>query len=301
MLSSISDSTLSQYNTTFKMWWEFCIQEKYSVFKSGVREVIAFLQFILNTKTHKYGTFNSHRSALSLLLPGNIGEDLCLKRFMKGIYNLRPAAPRYNVTWDTQLVINFLEKMSSLEDLSLKDLSLKLSTLLILLTGQRVQTLFWINIDNIVETSNGLQIFIVDKIKTSGYNKPQPCLEIPCCTNNPALCAVTLLKFYIEKTKDVRKNNQKYLFISTRFPHSRASKDTISRWIKETLYKAGVDKKFTSHSTRHASTSKALHKGVPLDVIRKTAGWSDTSQVFEKYYHRPIINSSSMFARAILS
>ena len=31
---------------------------------------------------------------------------------------------------------------------------------------------------------------------------------------------------------------------------------------------------FTAHSTRHASTSAAKRRGVDLDLIRKTAGWT---------------------------
>lgn len=299
MISSISDKTLLQYNTTFKLWWNFCMKNKLSVFKSGVREVIIFLQGILKNKTHKFGTFNSHRAALSLLLHDNITQDVNLKRFLKGISNLRPALSKYNITWDTKLVTDYLEKLHPLEDLNLKDLSSKLATLLVLITGQRVQTIFYIKIDKITESANGLQAFIEDRLKTSGHNRVQPCLEIPFSKDNPSLCVASIVKYYIEKTKEIRPTNEMYLFLSTRYPHARASKDTISRWVKETLHKAGIDKQFTAHSTRHASTSQAFKKNLSLDVIRKTAGWSNNSAVFQNYYLRPIFNKSQ-FAKAIL-
>lgn len=301
MLNSISENTIAQYTTTFKLWWHFCLKNKLSVFKSGVPEVIRFLQLILDTKSHKYGTFNSHRSALSLILLENISDDVRMKRFLKGINNLRPARPKYNVTWDTKPVIQCLENMYPLDNLSLKELSMKLSALLILITGQRVQTIFSINIDNIVENSNGFQAFISDKIKTSGINKVQPCLTIPLHKDNPSLCPGTTLKYYIEKTKDLRSQEEKYLFLSTRIPHLRASKDTISRWIKEILGKAGVNSKFGTHSTRHASTSKAFQSGISLEIIRKTAGWSDASSVFQSYYNRPVVGESDQFANCILN
>lgn len=299
MIASIADKTLLQYNSTFKLWWKFCAENNLSVFKSGVREVISFLQGILDTKTHKFGTFNSHRAALSLLLHGNISQDLSLQRFLKGISNLRPALSKYNITWDTKLVTDYLEKLHPLEDLNLKDLSSKLATLLVLITGQRVQTIFHIRIDKITESANGLQAFIEDKLKTSGHNRVQPCLEIPFCKNNPPLCVASIVKYYIQKTRELRSTNELYLFLSTRSPHARASKDTISRWVKETLHNAGIDKQFTAHSTRHASTSHAFKKNVSLDVIRKTAGWSNNSTVFQNYYLRPIFNTSQ-FAKAIL-
>lgn len=301
MINSISENTLAQYSSTFKLWWQFCLENKISIFTAGVTEVISFLQFIFDTKPHKYGTFNNHRSALSLILYDNISEDARLKRFLKGINNLRPARPRYNVTWDTKPVLDYLEKMYPLDGLSLKDLSLKLATLLILITGQRVQTIFSINIDNIVENPNGFQVLITDKIKSSGLNKVQPCLDVPFCKDNPALCPGSTLKFYIEKTKDLRSQDEKYLFLSSKVPHLRASKDTISRWIKEVLGTAGIDPQFSTHSTRHASTSKAFRNGISLEVIRKTAGWSETSSVFQNFYNRPVIGVSGQFANQILN
>lgn len=301
MISSISDKTLLQYNATFKLWWNFCAENNVSVFKSGAREVIIFLQDIFENKAHKFGTFNSHRAALSLILQDNMSQDLNLKRFLKGISNLRPALSKYNTTWDTRLVTDYLEKLHPLESLNLKDLSSKLATLLVLITGQRVQTIFYIKIDKITESANGFKAFIEDRLKTSGHNRVQPCLEIPFFRDNPSLCVASIVKYYIQRTKEIRPKDETYLFLGTRFPHARASKDTISRWVKETLHKAGVDKQFTAHSTRHASTSQVFKRNVSLDVIRRTAGWSNNSVVFQNYYLRPITNTStSQFAKAIL-
>ena len=48
------------------------------------------------------------------------------------------------------------------------------------------------------------------------------------------------------------------LFLSYDRPHKPVSRDTISRWTKETLRRCGIDTKvFTAHSTRSASVFKA--------------------------------------------
>jgi hypothetical protein len=60
---------------------------------------------------------------------------------MKGIYTLRPALPRYNVTWDVNVVLKYLKGLSPLESLSLLQISQKLLMLLLLLSGQRGQTI----------------------------------------------------------------------------------------------------------------------------------------------------------------
>ena len=63
----------------------FCPQEK---------DVIAFL-----TKSFKegssYGRLNSDRSAISLNSSNKIGENLLIKRFLKGYFKLRPTGSKY--------------------------------------------------------------------------------------------------------------------------------------------------------------------------------------------------------------
>jgi hypothetical protein len=64
---------------------------------------------------------------------------------------------------------------------------------------------------------------------------------------------------------------------------------------------AGVDTKtYQAHSFRHASTSSAEKKGVPLDLIFANAGWSPNSSVFAKYYKLKVDNRGS-YGSAILS
>nr|CAI5846866.1 unnamed protein product [Callosobruchus analis] len=76
------------------------------------------------------------------------------------------------------------------------------------------------------------------------------------------------------------------LFITHKTPHGRASKDTLSRWVKQTLTSAAIDTTvFKAPSVRHAATSAALRKGVSVDIICKTAGWAQQS-TFTTLYNR---------------
>ncbi|CAB0029780.1 unnamed protein product [Trichogramma brassicae] len=60
-------------------------------------------------------------------------------------------------------------------------------------------------------------------------------------------------------------------------PHRAIGAETVSRWIKEGLRESGIDtSNFTGHSTRHAVSSKALERGIDIDTIRPTAGWSES-------------------------
>ena len=67
---------------------------------------------------------------------------------MKGIFNMKPSLLRYVNTWDVQTVITYLDSLNTLE-VSLKLLSVKFTTLLALTTGQRCQTLWAIQVDDI--------------------------------------------------------------------------------------------------------------------------------------------------------
>ena len=64
----------------------------------------------------------------------------------------------------------------------------------------------------------------------------------------------------------LRKNTDK-LLISYRKPQGPVSRDTIARWIKTVMLRAGIDiSKFTAHSVRTAVTSKAKQT-IPVGKI----------------------------------
>lgn len=101
-----------------------------------------------------------------------LAQDFRMKRFFKGVFSLRPSLAKYNVTWDSEVLLKFIRVLP--EELNLENLTLKLASLLVLATGQRVQTLANIEINNIKKVSDGLVIKVSKRVKTSGPNKLQP-------------------------------------------------------------------------------------------------------------------------------
>lgn len=105
---------------------------------------------------------------------------------------------------------------------------------------------------------------------------------------------------YLKVTKTLQGSEQN-LLIKTKKPHKGVGAQTLGRWIKKTLQKSGIDTTiFKAHSVRHASTSAAFKKGIDLNIIRKTAGWTKTSQVFAKVYNRPTVDKENIYADTIL-
>lgn len=300
LIASLSESSLRQYDSSLKKWWNFCKKEEIDPFLGSINNLLSFLTEEFKKKA-SLSSLNCYRSAISLIVGPELGKDEKVQRFFKGVAKLRPAAPRYDSTWNPQIVLRYLSNWYPNEELNLESLTLKLVTLLALVTGHRMQTLSVIDIRNIYRANeDALEIKIPDRIKTSGPNKNQPVLRLPFFTRNNAICVATILLIYLEKTKDIRGSINK-LFISFKKPHKAVSTQTISRWIKKVMCKSGIDINiFSAYSTRHASTSAAKRQGVNIDQIRKTASWSKDSETFARFYNRCVNSDNTQFAEAIL-
>ena len=254
-------------------------------------EALEFLQTLVDAgKSYSY--VNSARSALSAILIMNNGQQFgemnLVKQFMKGVYNLRPPNPRYTEVWDPDQVLRLLKKWSPAKSLSLKLLSWKLVMLILLTTGQRGQIITALNVERMEVTASK----IVFEIKNSdikqgrlGYKLRPVCLQ-----SFPAdkrLCVRHYMMEYLKKTLEIR-GKTKQVFLTTVKPYGPVSRDSVSRWVKEVLKRAGINvKKFKAGSTRSASTSKASTQGAPVDEIMQAAGWSRPT-TFSKWYKKPI-------------
>lgn len=300
IIDSIAQSTLKQYEGCLKKWINFATNRNYDIFDPTSANVIEFLTMRFNENA-SYGTLNSSRSAISLIAKRDISNDAIISRFFKGIFRRRPSAPKYSETWNIEQVLQYIENLDNLENLNLKVISEIATTLLVLVTAHRLQTIALVNIDEINVNNLGLQIKIPDRIKTSKIGKNQPLLMVPFFRERPKVCVATIILHYLKITEVIRGGNKR-LFLSSVKPHNPISAQTIGHWIKSLLGKAGIDtEKFSAYSTKHASVSTAYRKGIDIDTIRRTAGWTEGSTTFARFYNRPVIETSNKYAISILS
>lgn len=301
MLASLTDNTYKQYNHCLKQWYEFCQVKDINVFSAPVNTILEFLVDLFN-KGNRYGTLNSTKAALSLVLGSDIVNHIQIKRFMRGVSKLRPQMPRYDTTWDPGPLLDFLGSLYPNEKLSFDILSKKLCTLLALVTAHRVQTLSLIKLSNI-QKIEGVKfvIYIPDQIKTSGVNRFQPTLILPYYNERPSICPARVLEQYLIVSSVKRPLNCEFLFISLKKPYKGIGSQSLSRWIKTTLGESGINISiFSAHSTRHASTSAAKRLGVSIDLIKKTAGWTANSESFARFYNREVsVDNTETFARSL--
>ena len=294
ILASWRDGTAKQYKTYLARWEAYCNSNSLDMFNPGIENAIEFLTDIFKAGSG-YSAINTARSALSsiIVLPNGatFGEHPLVRRFLKGVFELKPSLPKYNEIWDVSLVLEYLRQLPGLENISLKDHTKKLATLLCLLTGQRCQTIHKFDIKHIQFFQDRYFVNVREKLKHTRPGRHQDPFEFIPFTQDTRLCVVQCMKSYINRTKELRAASSK-LVLSYIKPFKPVGKETIARWIKSVLKVSGVDiVKFSAHSCRSASTSRNQLAGLSLPDIMRSAGWSNAS-TFAKHYNKPIINEN---------
>ncbi len=174
LMASWRSGTTKQYQTYLRKWQEYCEEHKLDKFKPGTGNAIEFLVSLYNSGLG-YSAINTARSALStvLIMENGVkfGEQPLVCRYMKGVFQLRPALPRYSDIWDVNVVLTYLKTFTEAALLSIKDLTIKLNILLFLTTGQRGQTIHKIHTNHIQEIPNGYRITIKEKLKQTRPGK----------------------------------------------------------------------------------------------------------------------------------
>ena len=115
------------------------------------------LTFLLNILSHlfdkvlSYSSIDVARSALSafinIISGTDLGKNILVSKFMKSVFNAKPAIPRYTDIWDVNTVLKYL---SGLNTQTLLMLKAKLSMLFLLLSAQRCKTLHLICLEDII-------------------------------------------------------------------------------------------------------------------------------------------------------
>lgn len=266
---------------------------------ASIEKVLDFLAELVQNG-YSYSAINTARGALSAIMTPHkdktVGNHPLVKRFLKGVFEMRPTKPRYTTTWNVGKVLVQLKRLSPVRNLNLKQLTLKLAMLLALTTAQRLQTLQALDLKYLQKGAN-YKFPIVEKLKQSRPGTKPLCVILEPYPPDRRLCVISVLKEYMLRTERIR-NNETQLLISYVKPHKAVTRDSIARWLCTVLTMSGIDTSiYKAHSTRAAATSSAAGKLVPMADILAAAGWSNTG-TFQKFYHKPV---TSQFQTKVLS
>jgi integrase len=223
----------------------------------------------------------------------DVGKHPLVLRVMKGIFNLNPPSAKYCAFWDVNIVLSYLASLGPNAELPFDKLSSKLAMLLALTSMCRVSELAAIDFDSITVNDSGVR-FALSKPRKNQHRGPLKTFLLTRLPEDNLTCPVACMSAYLIKSYDFRSDlHGKTLLLALRAPHKSVGASTVARWIKGVLVSAGIDvNKFSSHSTRGASASKAFAAGIPVERILKAGGWASES-VFSKHYQRPIGDQES--------
>jgi hypothetical protein len=145
MLKARRDSTHKQYNSYIAAWFSYCTSNNLSPTSATVPQALQFLHHLRISRNLGYSALNTARSALSTILKDSdgipFGKNADVKLFLSGLFNDNPPQPRYVATWDPDTVLNMLKTWAPAKKLDFKCLTSKVAVLILLVSGQRLQTL----------------------------------------------------------------------------------------------------------------------------------------------------------------
>ena len=115
-----------------------------------------------------YSAINTHSALSSILAPQNgekFGSISCLfVTCMRGIIKLKPSLPKCSKIWDVKVVLHLFRRTFDVPSLlPLKDLTLKLTTLPCLTTGQRIQTIHKFDTNYIQDMEDRYRMIVHEK------------------------------------------------------------------------------------------------------------------------------------------
>ena len=169
---------------------------------------------------------------------------------------------------------------------------MKTAFLIAITSGQRGQAIHAMNLDYVSKLEDQFIFSFPGILKESKVGKHNTPLIVNKCKDEE-ICPFAALDYYLKTTESLRTSNA--VWVSIRKPHKALTKPSLSRYIKDMLQKAGIEK-YGPHSTRHAATSKA-HKSVGLQTIIRTASWASGTN-FKRFYLRPCEEEEEQPARA---
>ena len=153
LLSSYRKSTRGRYNSVLQQCHDFCGREETNYLLPDVTSVLKFF-----TKLYEKGCqYGSISLALASVVT-TLSDHPLIKHFLKGVYHLRPSKSKYSSDWDADILLRYWQQTENNSQLNLLELSKKITTLLVLLHGLRINTIPTFDI-NLIALSNDTCIF----------------------------------------------------------------------------------------------------------------------------------------------
>ena len=294
IMASWRKRTQNQYKTHVEKWLAISGERKIDHISPQISEALQFLMHLYNQGL-SYSTINTARFALPSILnirgPHHFGSHPLVTCFLKGMYETWKPQPKYKTIWDVATVLKYLKTLWPLEQLSLKDLTIKLLILLLLITGQQEQSIHLLNLDGMIMSLQSCSFELLHHIKTSKPNKSDSSIDI--CSYQPdnTLCPLPTLKEYLRKTEPLRGTGH---CLSMSYSHIKESPGTLFLGgLNPDLNQQGLIPAYLQPIVPGQLRHPKRKRDVPLYVVLASAGWG-LAATFYKFYHKPIVQQPTL-------
>ena len=288
-------STRAIYESKWSIFIKWCESHKVDFGSPSLNQVAEFLLFLFKEKNLQPSTIDGYRTAIADKIgcdKVNFGKDENLTRLLDSFHRDKPKGLRGVPSWNLSLVLHQLTQspFEPLRKAFLKHLTFKTVFLLALGSGKRRSEIHaWVH-RNIRHQEDWANVPLFpspcflskNQLAKEGPSSVAPVI-IPALAptldkslkEDRTLCPVWALRYYLDKTKDLRSGKQ-LVFVSFKKNFNKdIAPATISSWIKQTIllcYQLSNEDaqqlhQVRAHDVRAFAASKAFQGGVSLDQI----------------------------------
>ena len=278
--------------------------------EASVEQVSTFLMSLFS-EGKQISTIKNYRSAIAAVHRGfRDGSNDTIHHLLRGMFHKRPPMKTLPPSWSLTDVLKVLAEapFEPMHAASLENVTHKTLFLIAAASTRRRSGLHALTIkEGFLRFEQGGVRLLPDpeflaKNRTELFTPQEiflPALgTVSTISEDKRWCPVRALRWYMERTRILRQNER--LFILPRSPYTPASKDTLSRWIRDLIRPhVSPSERPRAHDVRGHSTSRAWFTGVPLEDIMKAAAWK-TPTSFISCYLTDTLSREGAFARAAL-
>ncbi|XP_071816589.1 uncharacterized protein [Apostichopus japonicus] len=305
-------TTAKTYDSRLRKFEQWCRPRQILLTKASIAQTDEFLLSLFR-EGKQVSTIKNYRSAIAAIHQGfpdgsTLGNNPDIVQLIKGMANRRPQVRLLASSWGLSAVLHALAgpPYEPMGNASLAALTKKRLFLIAVASARRRSCLHALTTkpNHIRFEGHGVRMvpdpaFIAKHQALTFLPGDIFIPEIKTLSSkaeDKRWCPVRALKWYLSRTEKLRQAT--FLFILPRPPYTSASKDTLSRWLVETirLFTTGAARP-RAHDIRGVSASTALFAGIPIEDILKAAAWR-TPTTFVACYLTDTLHADAAFGSA---
>ena len=144
LANHLAVGTQKGYNSSFSKFDSYCSSRNLNPTNCNPQDIARYLMFLYESGS-SYSSVNLARSAISKFHVGfngiPAGQNQIVCNAVKATFKLRPPLPKYTVTFDVSVVLDYIKKLPTNPQLSLKMLTYKTLFLLTVASISRVSSI----------------------------------------------------------------------------------------------------------------------------------------------------------------